>query len=122
MSTFDEFGKSSWLAPQGPREGLSRYAEVVRTRARLIVICLVVVTLVAALYASLASPKYKAESRLLITPISGQNNFVGLGLITDNGNPGGAISTAASLVNTAEVGSLVAVRTGQSDPRSALKG
>ena len=36
MNTFDDFGKPSWLAPQGPREGLSRYAEVLRTRARLI--------------------------------------------------------------------------------------
>jgi Mrp family chromosome partitioning ATPase/capsular polysaccharide biosynthesis protein len=122
MNTFDDFGKPSWLAPQGPREGLSRYVEVLRMRTRLILICVVGVTLVAALYASLASPKYKAESRLLVTPISGQNSFVGLGLITDTGNPGGAISTAASLVNTPEVGALVAVRTGASDPRSALKG
>jgi succinoglycan biosynthesis transport protein ExoP len=122
MSTFDEFGKPSWLAPQGPREGLSRYAEVVRSRARLIVACVVVVTAVAALYASLASPRYKAESRLLVTPITGQNDFVGLGLITDTGNPGGAISTAASLVNTPEVGAVVAVRVGAPDSRAALKG
>jgi succinoglycan biosynthesis transport protein ExoP len=122
MSTFDDFGKPSWLAPQGPREGLSRYAEVLRSRARLIITCAVVVTLVAALYASVASPKYKAESRLLVTPIAGQNDFVGLGLITDTGNPGGAISTAASLVNTPEVGALVAVRVGAPDSRSALKG
>jgi polysaccharide biosynthesis transport protein len=122
MNDVDDFGKPSWLAPQGPREGLSRYVEVVRSRARLIITCVVVVTLVAAAYASLASPRYKAESRVLVTPISGQNNFVGLGLITDTGNPGGAIATAASLVNTPEVGALVAARTGAGDPRSALKG
>jgi polysaccharide biosynthesis transport protein len=123
MNTYsDDFGRPSWLAPQGPREGLSHYVEVVRTRVRLILTCVVLVTLVAGLYAALAPKSYKAESRLLVTPINSQNNFVGLGLVTDSGNPGGAISTAASLVTTPEVGALVAGRIGGTDARSALKG
>jgi uncharacterized protein involved in exopolysaccharide biosynthesis len=45
---------SDWLAPQGPREGLGHYVEVINDRRRLIIACVVIVTLVAALYAKLA--------------------------------------------------------------------
>ena len=112
---------ADWLAPPGPREGLSRYAEIIRQRIRLIVACVVATTLVAALYAELTPATWKAESRLLITPVNGETNLLGLGLITTSNSPGGDIATAASLVTTPEVASLVAVQLGDTTPRQLLK-
>jgi Mrp family chromosome partitioning ATPase/capsular polysaccharide biosynthesis protein len=123
MNSFsEEVGRPSWLAPQGPREGLSHYAEVIRDRLRLIVTCVLVVTIVAGVYATLAPRSWKAESHLLITPVDGATNFIGLGLITNSSNPGGDISTAASLVTTPEVGALVAARFGNTTVHAMLAG
>jgi Mrp family chromosome partitioning ATPase/capsular polysaccharide biosynthesis protein len=111
MNSYSEApGKPSWLAPQGPREGLRHYAEVIRDRFRLIVVCVVVTTVVAGVYVAVTPPSYSAESHLLVTPVDGASNFVGLGLIASSSNPGGDIATAASLVTTPEVAALVAAR------------
>jgi Mrp family chromosome partitioning ATPase/capsular polysaccharide biosynthesis protein len=116
----DTMQSPDWLTPQGPREGLSHYVEVVRDRRRLIIACVVVVTVVAGLYAKLAAPQWKAESHLLITPVAGETSLNGLGLITQSGNPTGDVSTAASLVTTSEVGALVASKIGQTTGRAVL--
>ncbi|HEX3911691.1 MAG TPA: Wzz/FepE/Etk N-terminal domain-containing protein [Solirubrobacteraceae bacterium] len=116
----DNTRASDWLAPQGPREGLGHYVEVIRDRRRLIIACVVIVTLVAAAYAKLASPSYKAESHLLVTPVNGETSLIGLGLITNSGNPTGDVSTAASLVTTSEVAALVAAKIGQTTGRAVL--
>jgi Mrp family chromosome partitioning ATPase/capsular polysaccharide biosynthesis protein len=109
-----------WLAPQGPREGLGHYVEVIRDRRRLIVSCVVVVTIVAGLYAKLASPEWKAESHLLVTPVNTETNLIGLGLITNSANPTADVLTAASLVTTSEVGALVAAQVGHTTGRAVL--
>jgi Mrp family chromosome partitioning ATPase/capsular polysaccharide biosynthesis protein len=109
-----------WLTPQGPREGLGHYVEVIRDRRRLIIACIVVVTLVAGAYAKLAPATYKAESHLLVTPVNGETSLIGLGLITQSGNPTGDVATAASLVTTSEVGALVAQKVGNTTGRSVL--
>lgn len=109
-----------WLTPQGPREGLGHYVEVIRDRRRLIIACVVVVTLVAAAYAKLAAPSYKAEAHLLVTPVNGETSLIGLGLITSSGNPTGDVSTAASLVTTSEVAALVAAKVGETTGRAVL--
>src|SRR4029077_208274 len=83
-----------------------------REHLRLIVACVLIVTAVATLYAKLATPSYKAESHLLVTPVNGATNLIGLGLITSSGTPTADVSTAASLVTTSEVGALVAVKVG----------
>ncbi len=111
----------SWLAPQGPREGLSHYAEVVREHLRLIIGCVLVATVVAGLYAKLAPQTWTAESHLLVTPVNSEANLIGLGLITNSANPSGDVSTAASLVTTSEVADLVASRIGHTTPRAVLE-
>lgn len=122
MNSFsDEPGRPSWLAPRAPREGLSHYLEVIRDRKLLIAACVLVVTIVAAVYVALAPRSWKAESRLLVSPVNGTANFVGLGLIATSSNPGGDISTAASLVTTPEVGALVASRVGHTTANAVLK-
>ena len=78
---------SDWLAPQGPREGLGHYVEVIRDHRKLILTCIVIVTVVAGVYAKLAAPVLKAESHLLVTPVAGETNLIGLGLITTSGQP-----------------------------------
>lgn len=110
-----------WLAPQGPREGLGHYVEVVRQRLRLIAACVLVTTLAAGIYAELAPRSWNAESRLLVTPVNGEAGLIGLGLLTNSSTPGGDISTAASLVNTPEVATLVAGRVGRTTGNAVLK-
>lgn len=110
----------SWLAPQGPREGLGHYAEVIREHLRLIVGCILVATLVAGLYAKLAPRTWKAESHLLVTPVSGEAGLIGLGLITNSSSPTGDVSTAASLVTTSEVATLVAAKVGHTTGHAVL--
>lgn len=116
----EESGKPTWLTPQGPREGLGHYAEVIRERLRLIVVCVLATTIVAGMYVTLTPPSWKAESRLLITPVNGTTNFIGLGLISSSSNPGGEIATAASLVTTPEVAALVATHVGHTTAGAAL--
>ena len=101
---------AGWLAPQGPREGLGHYVEVIRGRLRLIIACVVVATIAAGLYAKLAPRTWTAESQLLITPVNGETSLIGLGLLTNSGSATSAISTAASFVTTPEVGALVSAR------------
>jgi polysaccharide biosynthesis transport protein len=123
MDSFgQELSKPNWLTPQGPREGLSHYVEVLRGRMWLILGCVVATTVIAAAYATVAKKQWKATSHLLISPISGQNNFIGLGLITASSNAGGDISTAASFVTTPEVGALVAARIGETSAGGAVSG
>jgi Mrp family chromosome partitioning ATPase/capsular polysaccharide biosynthesis protein len=109
-----------WLAPPGPREGLSHYAEIIRQRLRLIIACVVITTLAAGIYTKLAPRTYKAESRLLITPVNGEKSYVGLGLLENSNSPGGTTSTAASLVTTPEVAALVAAGLGHTTGRALL--
>ncbi len=121
MSSYNEEpGKPTWLTPQGPREGLGHYAGVIRERLRLIVVCVLATTIVAGVYVELTPPSWKAESRLLITPVNGATNFIGLGLISSSSNPGGEIATAASLVTTPEVAALVAAHVSHTTAGAAL--
>ncbi|HST32199.1 MAG TPA: Wzz/FepE/Etk N-terminal domain-containing protein [Solirubrobacteraceae bacterium] len=116
----DPSRSADWLAPPGPREGLGHYAEVIRDRRKLILACVVIVTLVAGMYAKLAPTTWKAESHLLITPVNGESNLIGLGLIQSSGNPTGDVSTAASLVTTSDVAALAAINVGHTTGRAIL--
>jgi Mrp family chromosome partitioning ATPase/capsular polysaccharide biosynthesis protein len=116
----EAFQRSAWFAPQGPREGLGHYVQVIRERKWLIIGCVVVATVAAGVYAKLAPRTYQAESQLLITPVNGETSLIGLSLLTNTSNPTGAISTAASFVTTPEVGALVATRVGKTTGGAVL--
>ncbi len=109
-----------WLAPQGPREGLGHYVEVIRDRRRLIIACIVIVTLVAGAYAKLAGQEWTAESHLLISPVNNETSLLGLGLIENSSDPTADVLTAASLVTTSEVASLAALQIGDMTGRALL--
>ncbi len=111
----------TWFAPQGPREGLGHYVEVIREHLRLIVGCVIVAAAIAGLYAKLAPQTWTAESHLLVTPVNGEANLIGLGLITNSSNPSGDVSTASSLVATSEVANLVAGKIGHTTSQQVLK-
>ncbi len=121
MNTFsEEFNRPSWLAPQGPREGLSHYAEVVRDRLRLIIGCVVVSSWrLSSMRRSRRAPR--RPNRICSSRRSSGSNLVGLGLITQSSNPAGDISTAASLVTTSEVASIVAAHLGDTNARAVLE-
>jgi Mrp family chromosome partitioning ATPase len=112
---------ASWLAPQGPQEGLSHYAEVIRGRLGLILACVVVATVAAGVYVRLVPYAWTAESQLLITPVNGETSLIGLGLLTNSGSATSAISTAASFVTTPEVATLAAARV-KGTTASAVRG
>lgn len=111
----------SWFMPQGPREGVGHYVEVLREHVMLIGTCIVAALAIAAIYAKTASPSYKAESRLLVTPVNPESNLLGLGLITSTGNPTGDVSTAASLVTTPTVADMAAEMVGRTTPNAILE-
>jgi succinoglycan biosynthesis transport protein ExoP len=111
---------SAWFAPQGPREGLGHYVQVVRDRRWLIIACVLVATIAAGAYAKLAPRSYQAESQLLITPVNGETSLIGLSLLTNTSNPTGAISTAASFVTAPAVASLVAAGVGHATASELL--
>jgi len=111
---------SSWLTPQGPREGLGHYIEVVRERWRLITACVLVATFAAGLYTKVASRTWQAQSQLLITPVNAEADLIGLSLITSSGNPTGYVSTAAGFVTAPEVATLAAARVRNTTPSTVL--
>jgi tyrosine-protein kinase len=113
-------GGHDWLAPQGPREGLGHYLDVIRERKLMILISVVLATAIAGVYVTVAKPTWTAESRLLVTPVNTTSNLIGLGLITTSASQGGETSTAASLVTTPEVGGLVASKIGKTTARTVL--
>lgn len=120
QSASDTPSTSTWLTPQGPQEGLGHYVEVVREHLRLIIACVLIATVIGGIYTKLAPRSWKAESHLLVTPVNSETNLIGLGLITNSGNPTGDVSTAASLVTTSEVAALVAAKVGHTTGRAVL--
>jgi succinoglycan biosynthesis transport protein ExoP len=113
--------RAAWFAPQGPREGLDHYVQVVRERKWLIICCVVLATVAAGVYAKLAPRTWQAESQLLVTPVNGETSLIGLSLLTNTSNPTGAVSTAASFVTTPQVGALVATNVGNTTSSAALE-
>ena len=110
----------SWIAPQGPREGLRRYVQVIRSHWLLIAACVVVATIAAGIYTRVAPRTYQAESQMLITPVNAETDLIGLSLLTNTANPTGDVATAASFITTPEVAALAAAEVGHITPGAAL--
>jgi polysaccharide biosynthesis transport protein len=104
----DHTDRSAWLVPEGEQQGLARYVETVRERWKLIVLAIVATILAAALYLAYAEKSYEASAKLLVTPVSRNNeDLAGLGLIPDSSHPTRDIETAAQLVTTTSVAQIV---------------
>lgn len=96
---------AEWLLPGEEQQGLRRYVQTIRERWKLIALTVLVTTLAAALYVGTAQKTYKAESDLIVTPISGQDTTLNSipGLIRESSDPNRNVQTAARLVTTIDV-------------------
>lgn len=114
---------ADWLAPRVGTEGLRQYLETIRERFALILLCVLLTTTAAAAYLAVASDVYSAESDLLVTPVSSENQmYVGLGLIHNTNDPTRDVLTASRLVTTPPVARLVIADLGlQKRPLELLK-
>ncbi len=95
---------ADWLQPSTEQEGLRRYVDTLRERARLIVLTMLATTLVAAIYVATADKVYKAQALLTVSPVrSDDPTYNGLNVIRDSGDPTRSVQTAARLVHTPDV-------------------
>lgn len=94
------------LADQPP---LQRYLEVIRRRAWVLVLAVVVCTLAAGLYVAMADRVYEAHADMLVTPVpDDQAGVLGLGLIRPATDPSRDVTTAARLIDNTQVAQRVA--------------
>jgi capsular exopolysaccharide synthesis family protein len=95
---------ADWIQRRGEQEGLSRYVQTLRERLDLILGCILATTVAAIVYVLLASPLYRAQAELLVTPVSRDDStLTSLGLIRDSNDPTRDVSTAAQLVTSTDV-------------------
>ncbi len=93
-----------WLQPPVQQEGLGRYVQVLRERARVVVLAVAISVLSAILYLAFADKVYEAEADLLVTPVSGDDpTLADLGLIRESADPTRDVETAARLATTIDV-------------------
>ena len=116
-------GGSGWRRPQGETVGLERYFRILRERAGLIGLVVLVTTLTAAAYLAVATDKYRAESDLLVIPASrDQNALDGLPVIRESSDPTRDVETASRVVTSRNVAKSVIDKLGLSErPEDLLK-
>jgi succinoglycan biosynthesis transport protein ExoP len=89
--------------------GLSRYLEVLREQAKLIIACIVIALAVAIAYTQLAPKTYTAEAQMLVAPVDASNTTLfNLPVLHSSGDPTADVLTAASVVSTPAVGDAAA--------------
>jgi tyrosine-protein kinase len=114
---------ADWLQPPIEDAGLTRYVHTLRERAWIVVAAMVITTGIAIAYVVAADKVYKAESDLLITPVSSSDAVpFGLpGLIPESSDPTRDVETGSRLVTNVEVASRVQKDLGSSlSPRQLL--
>src|SRR4051794_26224943 len=107
---------------QAQQPSLRRYLDTLKARALFIAMCVVLCTGAAAAYAFTAQKVYEAHTDMLVTPVpDDQTAVLGLGLIRRASDPTRDVTTAARLIQNAEVATIVArdLRTSES-PGSLL--
>lgn len=115
LDAIGDHDATDWLAPPTPDEGLRHYARIIRQRWLLVVACLVICVVAAAIYVAVAPRTYEAQTSLLVTPVDGSDeNLIGLGLIPASSDPTRDVSTAATFVTDRAVAQRVAKELGGS--------
>jgi tyrosine-protein kinase len=105
-------GDDGWGAHSEARSSdqgsLRRYLDTIRERRWFVVCAVVLCTLAATAYALTAHKAYDAEADILVTPVpSDQTTVLGLGLLREATDPTRAVTTAARLIDNANVAMLV---------------
>jgi tyrosine-protein kinase len=104
---------AGWIQRRGEQEGLSRYVQTLRERLGLILACMLATTVAALVYVVFATPLYRAEAEILVTPVSRDDStLTSLGLIRDSNDPTRDVSTAAQLVTSTDVARRVKAQLG----------
>jgi polysaccharide biosynthesis transport protein len=96
-----------WLRPTEEQQGLKRYVETLRERARLIIVATVITTLIAVAYVVTATKTYEASSDMLVTPVNSSDPVLSsLGLLRESSDPTRDVQTASQLIANIEVARL----------------
>jgi tyrosine-protein kinase len=108
VTAFDE-GFSAFGEPRSSEQGsLRRYLDTILEHRWFVTVSVVVCTLAATLYALTAPKVYEAHADMLITPVpDDQTAVLGLGLLRRAADPTRDVSTAARLIDNAEVAAVV---------------
>jgi tyrosine-protein kinase len=111
LSPGAEFGSREWAEAQ-PRGALESYLRAIRAH-RLLVVVVVLATLFASIvWMTQRTPEYKATARLLVTPLPQTDEFLGLPVIRDSGDPTRTMQTAATLLELPEAAQATADKLG----------
>jgi tyrosine-protein kinase len=111
LSPGAEFGSREWAEAQ-PRGALESYLRAIRAH-RLLVVVVVLATLFASIvWMTQRTPEYKATARLLITPLPQTDEFLGLPVMRDSGDPTRTMQTAATLLELPEAAQATADKLG----------
>ena len=92
-----------WRRPRDEQPSLSRYLEILRERAGLILMTVAATLALAVIYLAVADKQYKAQADLLVTPVQGDEVFNGLPVLRESNDPTRDVETAAQLVTTRDV-------------------
>ena len=110
-----------WVGDVPRSHGLSFYFDLVRARIWFVVLLLAVTVGSTALFVAQAEKVYEAEADLLVTPVPGDNeNYFGLGLVTESGDPTRDAETLAQLITSASVAERVRSTLGATRSASSL--
>jgi Mrp family chromosome partitioning ATPase/capsular polysaccharide biosynthesis protein len=95
---------ADWIGQVPPSEGLRLYLDIVRSRIWVVAIIVLFAVGAAAVFVMSADKVYRAEADMLITPVPADNpNLLGLGLVSESGDPTRDAETLAQLITTPSV-------------------
>jgi capsular polysaccharide biosynthesis protein len=110
-----------WIGEAPPSQGLALYLDLLRSRIWILAVTLVVAVSTAALFIATADKVYRARADMLITPIPADNpNLVGLGLVSESGDPTRDAETLAQLITTPAVAARARASLRLTDPPQSL--
>jgi capsular polysaccharide biosynthesis protein/Mrp family chromosome partitioning ATPase len=113
---------ADWSAEPARSHGLGFYLDLLRARLWLVALIVVITVVSAALFVAQTEKVYEAHADLLVTPIAADNpDFVGLGLVTESGDPTRDASTLAKLITSTTVADRVRSTLGEERSASALR-
>jgi Mrp family chromosome partitioning ATPase len=97
-----------------PRGALDSYLRAIRAHRLLVVVVVLATVLASILWLSQRTPEYNATARLLINPLAPSDEFLGLPVIRDSGDPTRTMQTAAALLESPEAARAAAAQLGSS--------
>jgi tyrosine-protein kinase len=95
-----------------PRGALDSYLRAIRAHRLLVVVVVLATVLASILWLSQRTPEYNATARLLINPLPLSDEFLGLPVIRDSGDPTRTMQTAAALLESPEAARAAAAQLG----------